>query len=270
MAEGSSGRFDRLFISNILPEEKKVIQISKEELNPELLAMQIEVLNTFVKINSPLLHHIKLLTQLREKEDYFFLNWEIQSRKNQAKVFEKRISKYRKFIITVQRTGTVVIDISCSNDPFDLCSIEGITEFYSVCGEIIGEIRNGTSRPLSDPLTTEVSNWILSQYDESFDIPTAELKLDSDSDSKSSNQGTFGWKFDGCMKVKYLSHLYQMYVKDTKKERILRIENRLSYPFTTAPTVEQKKRQLLCGMLDDILDELNIKDLECVNGSKIS
>ena len=27
----------------------------------------------------------------------------------------------------------------------------------------------------------------------------------------------FSWKYDGCIKVKYLSHLFQMKMKDTKK-----------------------------------------------------
>lgn len=260
LVEGSVGRFDKIVVANILPERKITSQMQKKEVTPDMLEFQIRVLNEFVKIKSPLLHHIKLLCQLKEKDDYYSIGWTIRSSKNRSKVFEKRISNFRTYTISIHRTGTVVIDISCSKDPFDFCSIEGIAEFYAVCGEILGEIKHAMNRFLTNPLTAEVPDWILSQYDQSFDIPTAEIDFSMNSDS--SINGSFSWKFDGCMKVKYLSHLIQMYVKDTKKGRILRIENRLSHSAQSAPTIYNKRKEMIINMLDNVLNELKIKDLD--------
>lgn len=263
LVEDGIGRFDKLVLANILPEKKPENQIKKDELTPDIFEFQIHVLHEFVKIKAPLLHHIKLLCQLREKDDYYSIGWTIPSSKNQSKVFEKRISNFRRYTVSIHKTGTVVIDISCSKDPFDICSIEGIAEFYSVCGEILGEIKNSTNRFLTNPLTTEVPDWILSQYDQSFDIPITELGLHLDPESLS--KGTFSWKFDGCMKVKYLSYLIQMYVKDTKNGRILRIEDRLSHSIQIAPTISEKRKQMLINLLDNVLRELKIKDLDTLN-----
>lgn len=64
------------------------------------------------------------------------------------------------------------------------------------------------------------------------------------------------------MKVKYLSHLIQIYVKDIKNGRILRIEDRLSHLVEYAPTVSEQSKYLLTNLLDNILKELKIKDLD--------
>jgi hypothetical protein len=263
LIEGNVGKFDELVLANILPEKKTISQLQKKELTPDILEFQIRVLKEFIEMKAPLLHHIKLLCQLKEKADYYSIVWPIRSSKNQSKVFEKRLSSFRKFTISINRTGTVVIDISCSKDPFDICSIEGITEFYAVCGEILGEIRNGTNRFLTNPLTADVPDWILSQCDQSFDIPTGDIDFHLNTGALSN--GTFSWKFDGCMKVKYLSHLIQMYVKDTKHGRILRIEDRLSHSIQNAPTISEKGKQMLINLLDNVFKELKVKDLDNLN-----
>lgn len=154
--EGKVGRFDKLVLGNILPEKKLVNQMQKKDLTPDILEFQIRILKEFVKIKSPLLHHIKLLCRLREKRDYYAIRWMALSTKNQSKLFEKRIFNFRRHTISIHRTGTVVIDNSCSKDPFNFCSLEGIAEFYAVCGEILGEIKNGTNRFLTKSLTAEI------------------------------------------------------------------------------------------------------------------
>jgi hypothetical protein len=71
LVEDSIGRFDKLGLTNILREKKPDNQIKKKELTTDILEFQIRVLHEFVKIKAPLLHHIKILFQLREKGDYF-------------------------------------------------------------------------------------------------------------------------------------------------------------------------------------------------------
>lgn len=258
---GKAGKLHQLILYNILPETANTNQLEKKSLTPNELRLQLEILRDFINMESPLIHHIKILTRLKYKDDYHTLCWNINSLKNRAKVFERRISQFRKYIISVQTTGTVIIDISCTNDPYDLCTVDGITNFYGVCGEILNEIRVGTNRFITEPLITRISDWTLSQYDESFDVPL--LKLQGALTEKNSKEkGSFGWKFDGCMKVKYLSHLVQIYAKNTTKGDILRLEQRRSFPTKRAPTIRELKKEHLNIIIQNVLNELNIRNIE--------
>ena len=114
---------------------------------------------------------------------------------------------------------------------------------------------------MTAPLTSEISDWTLSQYDESFDVPLSGLNKALATTDRN-EKGSFGCKFDGCMKVKYLSHLVQLYTKTTTRGAVLRLEQRRSFPTGRAPTSRELQREYLDIIIENALDGLNITKID--------
>ena len=144
------------------------------------------------------------------------------SKKNKAKICEFRLSRHRSCIVTIYPSSTVTIVIRCSKDPFDLFSKDGIFKLTAICGQILEKIIEQTRN--FKPLKTEILNWRIIQIDAAYDIP---LKQDAMS---------LNWL--GCLRIKHLLQIYQIYVKMLpNKGRCLRLERRFSFK-TLQPDIE--------------------------------
>lgn len=235
-----SGHQYRYYVTNIqdhiiLDDDVSKSEESDEEVNLEKdLLLSIAILDDLMGRENVSFHHINLKSKLKDISDYDRIDWRIGSNSNKGKIFELKISEYRRCEFIVYPKGTVSIIIKCSNDPLYLTAVD-VAEFFSICGEVLGVLKAETSN--CDPLIEDVSDWKLTQIDAAFDIP---LVAPNDPDQpKSSNRprGRLSWSNFGTFRLKHLGQFYQMYSKNVlHKGKVLRIERRFSF-LAIQPTV---------------------------------
>ena len=164
--------------------------------------------------------------------------------KNKAKTFEKRLSRHRTFRITVSPNGTTTINIAASRQPFGWYCREGWIDFISICGQILQEIKNELSN--TEPLKSKIYDWQVTQMHVGYDMPLSNL----DEKNRSTSKGSFTIPrlFNGCLKVKHLDRVYQVYNKQLpNKGSCLRIEEQHTFSSTSTSSLLQlshsKKRR---------------------------
>jgi hypothetical protein len=246
--EKRSGHQYRYFVTNIqnyliCEKNEAKSEESEEEVNIEKdLLLPLSLLDDLIEHENLSFHHINLKSELKDSSDYDRLNWEVRSNKNRGKVFELKLSQYRRCELIVYPKGTVNMIIKCSNDPIYLTTLHDITNFFSICGEILGVLKAETSN--SEPLTDEVPNWKITQIDAAFDIPLAVQDLNQANFSK--KKGWLSCSNFGTFRLKYFGQFYQMYSKNIlHKGKVLRIEKRFSFLEIqpTAPMIKDRIRR---------------------------
>jgi hypothetical protein len=86
---------------------------------------------------------------------------------------------------------------------------EGWISFIETCGEILSEIKNTLIH--LEPLQSRIYDWQVTQFDIGYDIPFSNINNQNKSFKKGSLKLTR--LFDGCIKVKHLDRVYQIYNK---------------------------------------------------------
>lgn len=236
-----SGHQFRYYVTNIHDyiilesDLSKPVEVDQEISLEKDLLLPLSILDDLIERENVSFHHINLKSKLTDKSDYERLNWRIGSDSNKGKIFELKLSTYRRCEIIVYPRGTVTMIIKCSNDPLYLTTLDNVANFYSLCGEILGVIKSETSN--SEPLIDDVADWKLTQIDAAFDIPLSDS--DDYNQYKGSNRqkGLLSYSNFGTFKLKYLGQFYQMYSKNIlHKGQVLRIERRFSF-LDLQPTV---------------------------------
>lgn len=240
-----SGHQFRYIVSNIkhfIIENKSdsITDNAETELVHEDTMLQLNILNNMISRENMSFHHINMKSKLRDNEDYARLNWTIRSQENKGKMFELKISRYRRCRIIVYPNGTVNMILKCTSDPIYLVQIEDVANFFSICGEILNVLKAETMN--SEPLITDVANWMFTQFDASFDIPIE--RNDPASENKYTNKGLLSWKNFGYIRIKHIGHFYQLYSKNVlHKGEVLRLEKRFSFS-TDKPTIKSLTSKL--------------------------
>ena len=247
-----SGHQYRYYVSNI---KDYVIENNSDSnvddsaigLDPEKDPLfQLTILNDMISHESMSFHHINIKSNLKDNDDYSRLNWTVQSRENKGKVFELRISRYRSCKIIVYPNGTVNMILKCTSDPIYLGRVEDMTNFISICGELLNVLKAETSN--SEPLVNDVANWKLTQFDGAFDVPI-ESNVHA-SGNKQTEKGLLSWKNFGSIRVKYLGQLYQLYSKNVlHKGKVFRLEKRFSFA-NNKPTIDSLRSSLVKSLND--------------------
>ncbi len=208
---------------------------SDEEVSIEKdLLLSIAVLNDLIEHENLSFHHINLKSKLRDVSDYDRLNWRIRSNNNKGKIFELKLSQYRRCEFIAYPKGTVSMIIKCSNDPLYLTTFD-VVDFFSICGEILGVLKAETSN--SEPLVDDVTDWNVTQIDAAFDLPLTAPGVHNESNVSNKQKGLLSYSNFGTFRLKYLGQFYQLYSKNVlHKGKILRIERRFSF-LNTQPTI---------------------------------
>jgi hypothetical protein len=241
-----SGHQYRYYITNIrdhiIQDDDSGTRDPHEDLSSNLdLKMQLIILDDLMSRTDISFHHINLKSKLKEKDDYNKLRWNLGSNENRGKIFNLKISTYRRCSIVVYPNGTVNMMIKCSNHPLYLGKVEDMTNFFAICGEILNVIKAETNN--SEPLADDVSNWTFTQFDASFDIPVSELNKANKRDSD--GKGRLSLTFFGVIHLKSLGQLYQIYSKNILQQgNVLRIEKRFSF-LEFQPTVDILKNKFM-------------------------
>lgn len=217
------GRMMTYFLSN-MQDYIPVKNMAKKNLNGntnEYSCLDDQIILILLKnltANKGVFHNFRLLTRLRDKEDYDLLKvsrgWKLQSERNKIKVMEIRLSRFRHVKLQVSPNGTVEIYIACSKNPYDLHHDVGLSEFFADLGKI-DFIFEGESRIFSP--VEHFYEWHIVRVDYNYDI--------EDIDVSYLSSGTT------ILQVRHLSRLYQLYTKQLPdKGLVLRIEEHLSLP----------------------------------------
>jgi hypothetical protein len=239
--QNRSGHQYRYYVTNIqnhitLKDEitKSTEESEDEEVNIEKdLLLPLALLDDLMNRKNLSFHHINLKSRLRDMTDYDRLEWRIQSSSNKGKIFELKLSQYRRCEFIVYPKGTVSMIIKCTNDPLYFTTVDDITNFFSICGEIASVLKAETSN--SEPFAEEVADWKLTQIDAAFDIPLEVQDVNQSTFSK--KKGVLSYSNFGTFRLKYFGQFYQMYSKNIlKKGKVLRIERRFSF-LDIQPTV---------------------------------
>jgi hypothetical protein len=187
----------------------------------------ISILNTFIEDNHLTFHNISFITELNDKDDYFSLDWIIQSQKNKAKVHEFRVARHRSCVITIYPNGRVMIDIKCSMAPFDLFNIEGRNDLRTVCGQVFQEIIINLSN--HSPLKIDISDWRLTQIDGAYDIQIRDIEEKMNEGKLPHQHKTISLRRMGVLKIKHLDQIFQFYEKMLPTGPSLRLEHRFLF-----------------------------------------
>jgi len=239
-----SGHQYKYYVTNIhnhiiLEDDVSKSEESDEDVNLEKnLLLPLAILDDLMERENVSFHHISLKSKLRDISDYDRLSWMIGSISNKGKIYELKLSEYRRCEFIVYPKGTVSMIIKCSNDPLYLTSFD-VAEFFSICGEIHSVLKAWTSN--SEPLIDDVPEWKLTQIDAAFDIPLAASKGSSQPKYSNRQKGFLSYSNFGTFRLKYLGHFYQMYSKNVlHKGKVLRIERRFSF-LEIQPTITMFK-----------------------------
>jgi hypothetical protein len=242
---------ERLALANILVEEDLEYEIA-QPLTGQQIVTQLSPLKEFFNNENYLLHNIHLLAYLKGNEIYKKILGTKSSDKNQGKTFNRRLHPNRRFsTITFYPNCSIDISISCSTNPYDLTTIDGVANFHSAIGQILQMIIDITDT--LNPLTTEPAEWEFTQCDINLDI---------------SGNRWFEWSPGFRLKIKDLSHLYQFYNKTTINGRVTRFEDKKTFPPNQRPTVRDMEKAFLNKQIDNVLDRIGIKDLDDPSGPK--
>jgi hypothetical protein len=212
-----------------------IVSVGAEEEAGRLL-MERSMENFFLQVlknrPNPEFHNISLASELQDKCDYHNLrDWPLPSTKNKAKTFEKRVSRHRSFKIMVYPNGTVNINIAASRQPFEWHCREGWIDFIAICGQIDNEIKNTLSH--TEPLKSKIYDWQVLRMHVGYDIPLSNPHGKNNSPPKGSFELT--GHFNGCIKVKHLDRIYQIYDKQLPWKGIcLRIEEQHAFSSTSS------------------------------------
>jgi len=173
-------------------------------------------------------HHISLISELNDREDYIRLNWNIVSKNNRGKIFKLRLSRHRTCNVIIYPNGTCLIYIECSKEPFDLFSDPGLYELHSICGEIQREIKFQLSN--FSPLRDEVFEWGITQIDGAYDIPIDDINKHGSLNESKGQDGRISFNWLGLVKIRHLNMLFQIYQKRMPTlGPCLRLERRFSF-----------------------------------------
>jgi phage pi2 protein 07 len=212
---------------------------SNDDLDMEGLyqsaSLLISILNAFIEDNHLTFHNISFITELNDKDDYFSLDWIIQSQKNKAKVYEFKVARHRSCVITIYPNGRVMIDIKCSMAPFDLFNIDGRNDLRKVCGQVFQEIINNLSH--LSPLKTDISDWLLTQIDGAYDIQIRDIEEKMNEGKLPHQHNTISLRRMGVLKIKHLDQIFQFYEKMLPTGPSLRLESRLLFK-ESKPNIE--------------------------------
>ena len=240
-----SGHQYRYYVTNIqnhiILKDESAEESEDEEVNIEKdLLLPLALLDDLMERENVSFHHINLKSKLSDISDYDRISWRIQSDRNRGKVFELKISEYRRCEFIVYPNGTVSMIIKCSKDPFYLTTFD-VADFFSICGEILCVLKAETSN--SEPLVDDVPDWKLTQFDAAFDIPMA-AQDPGQLDVSSKEKGLLSYNNFGTFRLKYLGHFYQIYSKNVLyKGKVLRLEKRFSF-LDIQPTVTMFKDRI--------------------------
>ncbi|MDR4492044.1 MAG: hypothetical protein R2685_14275 [Candidatus Nitrosocosmicus sp.] len=174
-------------------------------------------------------HHIVVAAEFDYKDDYDWLDWRIPSTKNKAKVLSRTISRNRGFLLTAYPNGKIMMNIRCSNHPFDLFSHDGLMDFYITSGQIVEQIYDKLG--YEDLFSADPREWKVTQIDGAYDIRVKDLERAVVEKTPVNRGGWISFKFpSGGLKVKYLNELYQIYQKRLPYEgNCIRLERRFGF-----------------------------------------
>lgn len=222
---------------------------------------RLRILQTFLNRENYSLHNIHLLTFLNDKNDFHIIDWPVDSDSNGGKKGKFPMSrvKGRYVTIIVYPSGSINISLKCSKSPYDFTTIEGPTSFHSDCGQIQNIINAVTSN--SDALKDEPPDWWMTECDIAVDIKVPELEK-AINESNESDTGKIHWNFGGSIQVKYLSHLYQFYNRNTIDGKVLRYEERLHFSPSKRLRLREVEKKLLNNQIANFLNSMRIRDLE--------
>jgi hypothetical protein len=211
--EQRSGHQYRYYVTNIkdyiiLEEDRSKAVDNDQEINIEKdLMMPLAILDDLMEHENISFHHISLKSKLRDITDYELIKWRVKSDSNKGKVFELKLSQYRRCVFIVSPNGRVNMIIKCSDDPLYLKTPDDVADFFSICGEIHGVLKAETKN--SEPLIEDVPDWKLTQFDAAYDISLTGTN-DSDQHEVSNRQrGLLSFSNFGTFRLKYLGHFYQ-------------------------------------------------------------
>jgi hypothetical protein len=223
--------------NHVILKDESTEESEDEEVDIERdLLLPLVLLDDLMERENLSFHHINLKSKLRDISDYHRIDWTIQSDSNKGKIFELKLSQYRRCEFIVYPKGTVNMIIKCSNDPLYLTNSDDVADFFSNCGEIVSILKAETSN--SEPLIDDVANWRVTQIDAAFDLPLSGPQYHDKSKLSNKKKGFLSYSNFGTFRLKYLGHFYQMYSKNVlHKGKILRIERRFSF-LDIQPTVD--------------------------------
>ena len=195
----------------------------------------MSALDELIENNRKMFHNISLTSELNDKDDYYRIEWKIQSQKNKGKVYEFRFARHRSGVITIYPNGRVLIDVRCSKEPFDLFIADGRNDLRVVCGQLLQELIKEISN--LSPLKTDIPNWQITQIDGAYDIPIRDIEDKMNEGRLPHQHASISLRRLGVLRIKHLDRIFQIYEKMLPTGPSLRLERRFSFN-EQKPTVD--------------------------------
>lgn len=206
-------RLEQYALANLYDDLVEAMKLDDEVKKEEIKTFEKGLLDELAEIFSsvePGLHNVHLNTDLLNSDvaEVIYdslVDWELNS-KNKGKLKRFRLSPKRTFVVTIYRTGRIMIDISCSAQSFKLHNPKGLIEFFSTLGEIrrflITDFQNN-SYEIPKP-----DEWWLTQFDIDSTVSLSDLKK-----KKKFESINISSSLRNAIQIKMFGHLFYAYIK---------------------------------------------------------
>jgi hypothetical protein len=188
----------------------------------------------------PRFHKLHFYTKL-PPEIYTDIDWTIPSMINKGKVKEFRLDYRRSVGFEIFPDGAAVIQLTCTDNPYELHAPSGMMDFISSLGEARSILKGASKDQHNIP---PVTSWKLKMFDKDKTISLSELEKDIPQVIK-------WWSREG-MKVEYLGQIFQLYGK-------VMPEIGAAFRLEVQSTVEEKDKDLAEVLIQKVFPEVEFQ-----------